>query len=51
MDLKPYVCKHCGGRINVAKMVCEYCGTQYADDSLRRIKIETVHPGQHTIRT
>lgn len=50
MDLNPYICKCCGGRINVAKMKCEYCDTYYEDQSLRRIKIETVRPGQHTIR-
>ena len=50
MNLKPYICKYCGGRINVAKMKCEYCDTSYEDNSLRRIKIETVRPGQHTIR-
>lgn len=50
MDLKPYICKCCGGQINVAKMRCEYCGTSYEDSTLRRIKIETVRPGQHTIR-
>lgn len=50
MELKPYICKCCGGRINVAKMRCEYCDTPYEDSSLKRIKIETVSPGQHTIR-
>lgn len=50
MELKPYICKYCGARINVAKMKCEYCDTPYEDNSLRRIKIETVRPGQHTIR-
>lgn len=51
MELKPYICKCCGGRINVVKMRCEYCGTDYEDNSLKRIKFETVRPGQHTIRT
>ena len=31
-------------------MKCEYCDTSYEDASLRRIKVETVRPGQHTIR-
>ena len=50
MELNPYICKCCGGRINIAKMRCEYCDTSYEDTSLKRIKIESVRPGQHTIR-
>lgn len=50
MDLKPYICKCCGGRINVAKMRCDYCGTQYEDASLKRITIQTVSPGTNVIR-
>ena len=50
MDLKPYVCKCCGGRVNVAKMLCEYCGTQYHDDSLKRIVISAVKPGEAKLR-
>ncbi len=50
MNLTPYICKCCGGKINIAKMKCEYCDTQYEDQSLKRIKIETVRPGEHTIR-
>lgn len=50
MDLKPYVCKCCGGRINVAKMLCEYCGTPYHDDSLKRITISAVRPGEARLR-
>ena len=49
MKLEPYLCKQCGGRINVAKMVCEYCGTAYHDESLKRIKIVQVRPGEHLI--
>lgn len=51
MKLTPYICKCCGGRINLAKMRCEYCETPYEDNSFKRIKIETVQPGVHTIRT
>lgn len=49
MNIKPYVCKCCGGPINVAKMRCEYCDIAYEDDSLKRIKIEVDRPGVHTI--
>ena len=50
MDLKPYICERCGAGIDVARMRCDYCGTSYEDKALKRIKIETVRPGQHTIR-
>lgn len=49
MKLEPYICKNCGGRINVAKMRCEYCDTPYKDENLKRITVETVYPGQHLI--
>ena len=49
MKLEPYICKQCGGRINVSKMVCEYCGTAYHDESLKRIKVIQVRPGEHLI--
>ena len=49
MELKPYICKCCGGRINVTAMRCEYCGAEYHDPSLRRLTIQTVQPGVHTI--
>lgn len=50
MNLKPYICPQCGGRVNVSKMRCEYCGTEYQDESLRRLKIVQVRPGEHKIR-
>lgn len=50
MDLKPYTCTCCGGAIDIIKMRCGYCGTYFEDNSLKRIKIETVQPGVHTIR-
>ena len=50
MDLHPYICKCCGGRINIAKMRCEYCDTPYENESLKRIEIATYTPGQATIR-
>lgn len=50
LDLKPYVCKRCGGRINVAKMKCEYCDTAYENESLKRITIQTVNARTNVIR-
>lgn len=50
MNLTPYVCKCCGGRVNVANMRCDYCGTEYRDESLKRIQITQVRPGEHVIR-
>ena len=50
MELKPYICRCCGGRINVAKMRCDYCDTAYEDESLKRITIQTVRPGENVIR-
>ena len=51
MKLEPYICTQCGGRINVAKMVCEYCGTPYKDESLKHIKVIQVRPGERIIRS
>ena len=31
MKLQPLTCKNCGGSINRATYVCEYCGTAYED--------------------
>lgn len=50
LDLKPYVCKCCGGRINVVKMKCEYCDTEYENKSLKRITIQTVNASTTVIR-
>ena len=49
MDLRPYVCKQCGGTINPATLQCEYCGTRYEGDSLKRLVITTRAPGQAKI--
>lgn len=51
MKLTPYICPQCNGRINLSKMQCEYCGTPFKDDSLKRITIAQVRPGEHAIRT
>lgn len=29
MTLKPLTCPNCGGRVNEARLVCEYCGTNF----------------------
>lgn len=46
--MKPYICPQCGGQVNRAKMVCEYCGTQFQEEN-RGIKIVAYHPGVHTL--
>ena len=51
MKLTPYTCKCCGGRINVAKMRCDYCDTEYKDENLKRIQITQVRRGEHVLRT
>lgn len=50
MNLTPYICKCCGGRINISTMRCEYCGVEYRDESLKRIQVVQVRPGEHVIR-
>lgn len=32
MTLKPLTCPNCGGRVNEARLVCEYCGTNFMSD-------------------
>lgn len=41
MNLEMYKCKCCGGHINRATMICEYCGTPYREENNRLIRIET----------
>lgn len=36
-----YKCSCCGGNINRATMICEYCGTRYKEEQESVIKIET----------
>ena len=50
MNLQPYICKQCGGRINVTKMRCEYCGVDYHDPSLKRLTIQQLKPGTARLR-
>ena len=39
--MKALICTQCGGRINPAKMRCEYCGTRYeqTEDLARPLRI------------
>ena len=32
MKLEPLTCPNCGGRVNEARCVCEYCGTNFKSD-------------------
>ena len=43
MKLKPITCPNCGGRVDVTRLICEFCGTRFkADDSdFGVIKLET----------
>lgn len=47
-----YICECCGGKINRATMICEYCGTQYKEDLVNDtvIRIETFHNPVETLR-
>ncbi len=50
-ELKPLVCKCCGGTINRQTMKCEYCGTEYerqGEDAV--IRIETFRNPVRTFR-
>ena len=48
-ELKPLICPNCGGRINAARMKCEYCGTQFKRDESPVLRIEEVRPGVRTL--
>lgn len=48
MELKPLICPQCGGEINRARMICEYCGTTFAEEN-NVVKIVAYHPGVHTL--
>ena len=47
-----YICECCGGKINRATMMCEYCGTQYKEDLVNDavIRIETFHNPVDTLK-
>lgn len=51
MDLRPHICKQCGGHIDLATMKCAYCGTTYSDPALRNITFKVDRPGVQRIRT
>lgn len=37
--MKKYVCDCCGGQINIASLICEYCGTRYQEENNKVIPI------------
>lgn len=49
-DLKPLTCPNCGGRINAARMRCEYCGTQFKREEESVFRIEVARPGVKTLQ-
>lgn len=42
MTLKPLICPNCGGAVNRARKICEYCGTQFEieGDTLGVLRVE-----------
>ena len=46
--LKPLICPQCGGTINRARMVCEYCGTTFKDEN-NEIRVVAYRPGVHVL--
>lgn len=47
-ELKP--CPFCGGKIDAARMRCEYCGTQFKCEEGPVVRIGVVRPGVKTLR-
>ena len=47
--MKPYICPQCGGQINRATMICEYCGTRFQEDN-NVVRIMAYHPGVRTLQ-
>ena len=45
--LSPLICPRCGGTVNRARMICEYCGTPF-DDGTMHINL-TTYPAQTQI--
>lgn len=37
--MKKYICDCCGGQINIASLICEYCGTRYQEENNKVIPI------------
>ena len=48
--MKAMICTQCGGRINPAKMRCEYCGTQYEQQHDRIVRVETYQVSPVTLQ-
>lgn len=46
--MKPYICPQCGGQVNRAKMICEYCGTQFLEEH-NEIRVVAYNPRVHTL--
>lgn len=46
--MKPYICPQCGGQVNRAKMICEYCGTQFREEH-NEIRVVAYNPRVHTL--
>ena len=42
MELKPMNCPNCGGTVDRARMICEYCGTRFKqDETSPTLRLET----------
>lgn len=48
--MKAMICTQCGGRINPAKMRCEYCGTQYEQKHDKIVRVETYQVSPVTLQ-
>lgn len=48
-ELKPLVCKNCGGQIDRATMKCPYCDTQYKSEN-DMVYVVVDRPGVYKIR-
>ena len=46
--MNKYKCSCCGGNINRATMICEYCGTRYKEEYGNVLRVETF---QNPVRT
>lgn len=42
MTLKPMNCPNCGGTVDRARMICEYCGTKFENTNQQVLRIEQV---------
>ena len=47
--MKPYICPQCGGQVNRAKMICEYCGTRFQEEN-NVVRLMAYRPGVHTLQ-